>query len=114
MNPFYSDYDIDIDVEEDIDIDLENELSDIGTGEAAYLIVYNDDINSFDWVIQSFMEVLNHPPDQAEQLAHIIHFKGKATVKTAPKSVLRPHKDALCERKLSAVIEGGKDDDDDK
>ena len=112
MNPFYSDYDIDIDVEEDIDIDLENELSDIGTGEAAFLIVYNDDINSFDWVIKSFMEVLKYPSEQAEQLAQIIHFKGKATVKTASKSVLRPHKDALCERKLSAIIEGGKDDDD--
>ncbi len=112
MNPFYSDVDIDIEVEEDIDIDLQEELSDIGTGDAAYLIVYNDDINSFDWVIQSFMEVLDYQPDQAEQLAHIIHFKGKATVKTAPLRVLRPKKDALCERKLSAVIEGGKDDSD--
>lgn len=110
MNPFYSD--VDIEVEEDIDIDLADELSDIGSGETAFLIVYNDDINSFDWVIQSFMEVLNYPPDQSEQLAHIIHFKGKATVKTAPKSVLKPKKDALCERKLSAVIEGGEDDSD--
>ncbi len=114
MNPYYLDYDIDIDVEEDIDIDLESELSDIGTGHSAFLIVFNDDINSFDWVIQSFMEVLNYPPDQAEQLAHIIHYKGKATVKTAPKSVLRPQKDALVERKLSVIIEGGSDDDDEK
>lgn len=112
MNPFYSDVDIDIEIEEDIDIDLQDELSDIGSGEAAFLLVYNDDINSFDWVIQSFMEVLHYPADQAEQLAHIIHFKGKATVKTAPLSVLRPQKDALCDRKLSAVIEGGKDDSD--
>lgn len=108
MNPFYSS--IDIDVEEDIDIDLANELSDISTGNPAYLIVYNDDENSFDWVIQSFMEVLDHQPDQAEQLAMIIHLKGKATVKTAPLSVLRPKKDALCERKLSAIIEGGEED----
>ena len=110
MNPLYSDYDIDIDVEEDIDIDLEEELSDISTGNAAYLIVYNDDVNSFDWVIQCFMEVLDYQPDQAEQLAMIIHLKGKATVKTAPKPVLRPKKDALCERKLSAVIEGGEEE----
>ncbi len=112
MNPYYSDVDIDIDIEEDIEIDLQDELSDIGSGEAAFLIVYNDNINSFEWVIQSFMEVLNHPPDQAEQLAHIIHYKGKATVKTAPLSVLRPKKDALCDRKLSAVIEGGKEEGD--
>ncbi|MBL7813481.1 MAG: ATP-dependent Clp protease adaptor ClpS [Saprospiraceae bacterium] len=110
MNPFYSS--IDIDVEEDIDIDLESELSDIGTGDAAYLIVFNDDVNTFDWVIQSFMEVLDYPADQSEQLAMMIHLKGKATVKTAPLSVLRPKREALCERKLSAVIEGGSDESD--
>ena len=110
MNPFYSDADIDIEIEEDIEVDLQEELSDIGSGEVAYLIVYNDDINSFDWVIQSFMEVLDYPAEQAEQLAHIIHYKGKATVKTAPLSVLKPKKDALCDRKLSAVIEGGKEE----
>ena len=51
------------------------------------------------------MEVLNHAHSQAEQLAMIIHFKGKATVKTAPKNILKPKKDALVERGLSAVIE---------
>lgn len=76
-------------------------------GEEAQLIVYNDDHNTFDWVIQSFMEVLDHEMTQAEQLALIIHTKGKATVKTAPKRVLRPKKDALIDRGLSAVIEGG-------
>ena len=54
---------------------------------------------------QSFMEVLNHTFEQSEQLAMIIHFKGKATVKTAPLSELRPPKDALTDRGLSAVIE---------
>jgi ATP-dependent Clp protease adaptor protein ClpS len=110
MNPYYSS--IDIDVEEDIDIDLEQELSDIGTGTPAFLIVFNDDVNSFDWVIKSFMEVLDYPSDQAEQLAMMIHLKGKATVKTASLSSLRPKKDALCERKLSAIIEGGEEDSD--
>jgi ATP-dependent Clp protease adaptor protein ClpS len=42
---------------------------------------------------------------QAEQLCLLIHFKGKATVKTAPFDVLKPKKDALVERGLSAVIE---------
>ena len=86
---------------------VEDEVSDSGTGEEAQLIVYNDDVNTFDWVIQCFMEVLGHSHAQSEQLALIIHFKGKATVKTAPKSVLKPQKDALVERGLSAVIEGG-------
>jgi ATP-dependent Clp protease adaptor protein ClpS len=92
------------------DVDLEEELSDIGTGNVAYLIVYNDDVNSFDWVIESFVDVLKHAADQAEQLAMIIHYKGKATVKTAAYAVLKPKKDALCDRGLSAIIEGGDED----
>lgn len=103
MNPFYEE----TAVEEEID--LADELSDIGND--AYLIVYNDDVNSFEWVIECFMEVLDHTADQAEQLAIIIHYKGKATVKTASYSVLKPKKDALCERGLSAVIEGGDSSD---
>ncbi len=88
---------------------LEEEITDEGTGEHAQLIVYNDDHNTFEWVIQCFVEVLNHSSEQAEQLSLIIHFKGKATVKTAPKHILKPKKDALIDRGLSAVIEGGDD-----
>jgi len=84
---------------------VEEEITDEGTGEHAQLIVYNDDHNTFDWVIQCFVEVLNHSSAQAEQLSMIIHFKGKATVKTAPKPILKPKKDALVDRGLSAVIE---------
>ena len=101
MNPFYED----VEVEEEID--LEEELSSIGFD--AYLIVYNDDVNSFEWVIDSFEDVLQHTKDQAEQLAVIIHHKGKATVKTAPYAVLKPKQEALCDRGLSAVIEGGEE-----
>lgn len=92
--------------EEDIDVLIEEEIEeDIGTGEESQLIVYNDDYNTFDWVIKCFMEILKHTEQQAEQLAMIIHFKGKATVKTAPKSQLRPPREALVDRGLSAVIE---------
>lgn len=91
---------------EDLDeVLLEEKNEDTGTGHQARLVVYNDDFNTFDWVIQCLMEVLGHTSEQAEQLSLIIHFKGKATVKTAPKSELIPKKDALVERRLSAVIE---------
>lgn len=80
-------------------------LDDIGIGELSQLIVYNDDHNTFDWVIKCFTDVLGHSSQQAEQLALIIHSKGKATVKTAPKPELRPKKDALVDKGLSAVIE---------
>lgn len=69
------------------------------------LIVLNDEVNTFDWVIQSLMEVLNHTSVQAEQLSLIIHHKGKAVVKTGSFEKLRPFKDALVERGLGAIIE---------
>ena len=69
------------------------------------IVLYNDDLNTFDWVIQSFVEICRHDTAQAEQLSYIIHFKGKATVKTGSKKELKPMKDALVDRGLSAVIE---------
>lgn len=87
------------------DVLVEDEV-DTGSGEVAHLLVYNDDHNSFDWVIECFMEILQHTNQQAEQLALLIHLKGKATVKTAPRNVLQPKKEALIDRGLSAVIEG--------
>ncbi len=81
------------------------EVEDIDVGNPSLLIVYNDDHNTFDWVIQCFMEILKYSSQQAEQLAMMIHFKGKATVKTAPKPELRPKKEALVDKGLSAVIE---------
>ncbi len=77
----------------------------VGTGGYASLIVYNDDVNTFDWVIECLMEILQHTQSQAEQLSLIIHFKGKATVKTDSFEALKPKKDALVDRGLSAVIE---------
>jgi len=86
---------------------MEEVLEEVGN--QSQLVVYNDDHNTFDWVIECFVEILNHTYEQSEQLAMIIHFKGKAIVKTAPKSVLKPLKDALTERGLSVVIEEDKD-----
>jgi len=87
------------------DVLLEEDI-DVSTGEPADLIVYNDDHNTFDWVMQSFVDILGHSSEQSEQLALMIHLKGKATVKSAAFNELRPKKDALCDRGLSAVIEG--------
>jgi ATP-dependent Clp protease adaptor protein ClpS len=92
------------------EIDLADELSDIGTGSLAYLIVHNDDVNSFDWVIESFMDILDYPADQSEQLAVLIHYKGKATVKTAAFSELKPKQEGLVDRGLTATIEGGEEE----
>jgi len=69
------------------------------------LVVHNDDHNTFDWVIECLVKVLKHTTVQAEQLSYIIHFKGKATVKSGTKKELKPLKDALVDKGLSAVIE---------
>lgn len=85
-------------------------VDDLETGwdDPSQLVVYNDEVNTFDWVIQCLMEVCGHSFEQSEQLSLLIHFKGKATVKTAPLDTLRPLKDSLVDRGLSAVIEGVK------
>lgn len=86
-------------------IEDEETLSLIDEISSAKLLVYNDDHNTFDWVIKCFIDILNHSFEQAEQLSLLIHLKGKAVVKTASKKELLPKKDALIERGLSAVIE---------
>jgi len=82
---------------------LEEEITEVG--KKAQIIVYNDDHNTFDWVIDCFVDILKHTPEQAEQCSLLIHFKGKASVKTATMNVLKPLKDALIDKGLSAVIE---------
>lgn len=92
--------------EEEEEVLVEEEITDdTDAGKVAHLVVFNDDVNTFDWVIQCFIEVLNHTSEQAEQLSIIIHSKGKATVKSATYNELRPKKEALVDRGLSAVIE---------
>jgi len=74
-------------------------------GEFTQIIVLNDEYNTFEWVIECFMDILQHSNEQAEQLAWIIHTKGKASVKLGPFEILKPLKDALVDRGLNAIIE---------
>jgi len=78
---------------------------DTSQGEFTQIIVLNDDYNTFEWVIECFMDILQHSNEQSEQLAYIIHNKGKASVKLGPFEVLKPLKDALVDRGLNAIIE---------
>ena len=83
------------------------ELSDVSIDDLfnSKLVVYNDDHNSFEWVIECFCKYLKHSSEQAEQCAMLIHTKGKCDVKTGSKSDLKPFKEALVDAGLSAVIE---------
>ena len=68
------------------------------------IILYNDEVNTFDWVIESLMDVCEHSPEQAEQCSLIVHYKGKCSVKTGTYKELEPRCSNLLERGLSAEI----------
>ena len=69
------------------------------------LVVWNDEINTFEWVIESLMSVCQHTEEQAEQCAMLIHFKGKYAVKNGEYETLKPMCDAITERSINATIE---------
>lgn len=69
------------------------------------LVVWNDEVNTFEWVIQTLVEVIGHTPEQAEQCAMIIHSKGKYAVKNGSYDELKPFCDAITERGIGATIE---------
>jgi ATP-dependent Clp protease adaptor protein ClpS len=92
--------DVDIDVLEETSVDLDELLDN-----PKCLIVYNDDVNTFDHVIETLIKVCRHDPVQAEQCTFIIHFNGKCPVKHGSFKELRPMCEAILERGISAKIE---------
>lgn len=70
-----------------------------------HLIVWNDEVNTFEWVIETLMEVCGHSYEQAEQCSYIIHFKGKYAVKQGSYDELKPLCDAITERGIGATVE---------
>jgi ATP-dependent Clp protease adaptor protein ClpS len=69
------------------------------------LVVWNDEVNSFDWVIETLVDVCGHSPEQAEQCAIIIDSKGKYAVKDGEYDYLKPMCDAITDRGIGATIE---------
>ncbi len=68
------------------------------------LILFNDDVNSFDFVIESLVEVCDHDPVQAEQCALVAHFKGKCGIKSGSLTELTPMNNELNNRGISTVL----------
>ena len=75
------------------------------TEDPCHLVVWNDEVNTFEWVIETLMEVCGHAQEQAEQCAYIIHFQGKYAVKNGNYDSLKPYCDAITERGINATIE---------
>lgn len=69
------------------------------------LIVWNDEVNTFEWVIETLIEICHHTPEQAEQCAMLIHTKGKYAVKHGEYDTLKPMRDAITDRGIGATIE---------
>lgn len=70
-----------------------------------FLILHNDEVNSFDFVIDTLIEICDHDAIQAEQCAMITHHKGKCDVKKGAYSALKHMKEGLLEKGLSATID---------
>ncbi|WP_265428763.1 ATP-dependent Clp protease adaptor ClpS [Chryseobacterium sp. YIM B08800] len=68
------------------------------------LILHNDDIHTFDDVIEALIQICKHDPIQAEQCTMLVHFKGKCTVKTGPMDILKPMHEKLIARSLTSEI----------
>lgn len=78
---------------------------DTKSGNEHSLILYNDDYHSFEYVIESLIEVCGHSIEQAEQCTMITHYKGKCDVKQGSYNKLKPLKEGLIDRELRAAIE---------
>lgn len=83
-------------LEEGYDIEGEEEKS---------LILHNDEVHTFEFVIESLMDICHHTTEQAVQCTYLVHYKGKCDVKKGSLDFLRPMRHELVERGLDATID---------
>jgi len=80
-------------------------LDDLEDKEPKNLIVFNDDYNTFDHVINTLVKVCKHTLQQAEQCTWLIHYRGKCIVKTGNFRKLKPMRDGICDAGIDARIQ---------
>ncbi len=73
--------------------------------EGRFLILHNDDVHSFDYVIETLVEVCDMDATQAEQCTYLVHYKGKCDVKKGSFVTLKPYREGLVEHGLNATID---------
>lgn len=89
------------------DFDIEEEIEtgeDIGSESIRDLMVYNDDYNTFDHVINTLVKVCKHDIHQAEQCTYLIHYKGKCSVKKGDYEELKPLREGITSKGIKASI----------
>jgi ATP-dependent Clp protease adaptor protein ClpS len=79
-------------------------LEAISITETKDLVVFNDDFNTFEHVIDTLIRICKHTAEQAEQCTWLIHHKGKCTVRTGSFEELDPMREAICEEGIDAKI----------
>ncbi len=84
-------------IEKDTEIDIESKIND---GFKHEIILYNDDVNTFEYVINILVKVCKHSLEQAEQCSYIVHYSGKCSVKSGTIDQLKP----ICSRLLDAGL----------
>jgi ATP-dependent Clp protease adaptor protein ClpS len=85
--------------EPDVDV-----LDDVVETDVYHLVLFNDDVNTFEHVIDTLIDVVHHTPEQAEQCTIIIHYKGKCSVKNGGFEELAPLRNEICRRGISAEV----------
>ncbi|GAB3719985.1 ATP-dependent Clp protease adaptor ClpS [Spirosoma lituiforme] len=68
------------------------------------LVVFNDEVNTFEHVIETLIDVCGHTAEQAEQCTLLIHYKGKCSVKNGSWEELVPMRNEICRRGISAEV----------
>ncbi|MCA1761623.1 MAG: ATP-dependent Clp protease adaptor ClpS [Cryomorphaceae bacterium] len=89
-----------VEIEEEVDLQLDELIKDMKE-----IVLFDDDYNTFDFVIQSLIEVCKHNVIQAEQCTFIVHYNGKCAVKRGEYEKLKPMCTALLDRGLTAEIQ---------
>ena len=84
--------------------ELVDVLDAVETTDVMDLVVFNDDVNTFEHVTRTLIKVCKHTQEQAEQCTLIIHYKGKCQVKNGTFDFLRPMREAICEVGIDARI----------
>jgi ATP-dependent Clp protease adaptor protein ClpS len=79
-------------------------LDAVETTDVMDLVVFNDDVNTFEHVTRTLIKVCKHTQEQAEQCTLIIHYRGKCQVKNGTFDFLRPMREAICEVGIDARI----------
>jgi ATP-dependent Clp protease adaptor protein ClpS len=79
-------------------------LEAVETTDLMDLVVFNDDVNTFDHVINTLIRICHHTQEQAEQCTWLVHFKGKCAVKNGTFEFLKPMREGICEAGIDARI----------